>query len=71
MFSLQRSEMFMATSRTPEVLAPLGAKPGTRILGRGRDCAPTELGSNEKDCQAINISPLWGKATNGFQMNSS
>ena len=49
-FSLQVSEMFIATSLHPEDLAPLGAKPGSGTIadaGKG-DCAPTELRSKER-----------------------
>ncbi|HMJ25004.1 MAG TPA: hypothetical protein VK475_04220, partial [Pyrinomonadaceae bacterium] len=48
--------------RTPNVLAPLGAKPGGGTLtaaGKG-DCTPMEL-RIKKNRQAINISPLWGE----------
>jgi len=41
-FSLQRSEMFIATRILPKDLAPLGAKPGRGMIaeaGKG-DCAP-------------------------------
>jgi len=49
-FSLQRSEMFIATSAPHQDLAPLGAKPGSETFsGAGkRDCAPTELRSEER-----------------------
>ena len=49
-FSLQRSEMFIATSVHPKDLAPLGAKPDCRAIaeaGKG-DCAPTELKNKER-----------------------
>ena len=49
-FSLQRSEMFIATGIHPKNLAPLGAKPGGGTIaeaGTG-DCAPTELRSKER-----------------------
>jgi|ERR1700730_612760 len=48
-FSLQRSEMFIATRIYPKDLAPLGAKPGIGTIddaGKG-DCAPPELKSKE------------------------
>jgi hypothetical protein len=58
--------MFIGTS-TPQDLAPLGAKPGSRTSLRQDkgDCAPTELRSKEGPL-AINISPLWGEATLNF-----
>jgi len=48
-FSLQRSEMFIAT-QAPKDLAPLRAKPGSGIFtGAGKnDCAPTELRPKER-----------------------
>jgi hypothetical protein len=49
-FSLQRSEMFIATSRRPKILAPLGAKPGSGTFAEAgkSDCAPAQLPSKER-----------------------
>ena len=49
-FSLQRSEMFLATSAGPKISLRLAAKLETRTLAQADngDCAPTELWSKEK-----------------------
>jgi len=49
-FSLQRSEMFIATGVHPKNLAPLGAKLGSRTFAEAgkSDCAPTELRRKER-----------------------
>ena len=61
--------MFIATSRTPKDIAPLGAKPGSGTFVRASDCAPTELRTKDKDRRAINISPLRGEATNNVLLH--
>lgn len=52
--------------RVPSDLAPLGAKPEQRNLGRGRQKRLRSYRASEqrKNRQAINISPLWGDAVN-------
>jgi hypothetical protein len=68
--SLQRNEMFIATS-APKNIAPLGAKPGGRTFAEAgkSHCAPTELRSKETTVRAINISPLWGEATSNVLLH--
>jgi hypothetical protein len=71
-FSLQRSEMFIATSATPKYLTPLGAKPGSVIFAGAAKAISlqTELPSKEEDRLAINISPLWGELTSNISRTS-
>jgi hypothetical protein len=61
-FSLQRSEMFIATSNENE-LAPLGAKCTGKLLRIGsRHRASYRALAHNKQLLAINISPLQGEA---------
>jgi hypothetical protein len=62
--------MFIATKRTSNHLAPLGAKPGQRNLYRGRHLLRS-YGASEGEKgphQAINISPPWGEATTNVSL---
>ena len=49
-FSLQRSEMFIATSAYPKFLLLIGAKQGSGTVAEAgnSDCAPTELRNKER-----------------------
>jgi len=58
--------------RTRKDFAPLGAKPGRGNFAEAakNDCAPNEPRNKEKRTrQAINISPLWGAATNNVLLH--
>jgi hypothetical protein len=63
--SLQRSEMFIVASARVNVFAPLGATPVSGTTAEQAE-ALRSYGANdlEKESPAINISPLWGEATN-------
>src|SRR5216683_8083981 len=61
-FSLQRSEMFIATG-IPQQSRSFRSETRQQNLRRGRHCALRSSGVI-KDRQAINISPLWGEETN-------
>ena len=64
-FSLQRSEMFIATGTAPIFRSVISATQQQNLHRfRQSDCAPTERWSKDGDREAINISPLWGEATN-------
>jgi hypothetical protein len=57
-FSLQRSEMFIATSARPRILAPLGAKPGSvTFAGAAKAIALLQSSGVKNEPAAINISP--------------
>ncbi len=70
--SLQRSENVYSYERTRKDFAPLGAKPGRGNFAEAakNDCAPKEPRNKEKRTrQAINISSLWGAATNNVLLH--